>query len=309
MSVRTRDGYDRCNVIDEERAVIVKGKLDRRLHAFRPDLADAALKANVKARRFTTGRRCRVITPVLDLRSEPGEEEEFVTQALMGETLTVFDNDGEWSWVQLDADSYVGYARTSGLADVKAEVTHIVTAPRTFIYSAADLRSPPRLACSMGSRLVLGDSQVTRGTAYLLVEDGGAIIARHVVPISDRSADYVNVAAAFLRTPYLWGGRSAFGIDCSALVQLSMAMCGLNAPRDCDMQAVELGSLVDSGADFSALKRGDLVFWKRHVAIAENVDTLIHASDHTMQVVREPVRDAIARIEPLYGKPVRVRRP
>ncbi|MEX3011057.1 NlpC/P60 family protein [Hoeflea sp. TYP-13] len=285
------------------------GALDKKLNAYRPDLADAALKGQVEAKRYVTGRRRQVVTPVLDLRDGPNDKAGVDTQALLGETVTVFDEDSGWSWIQLEADNYVGYARSDGLGDVQAPATHIVTVPRTFIYSSSDLRSPVRLACSIGSRLALTGSQTTRGTEYLLLEDGTAVIARHVAPITHRFLDYVDVAAAFLQTPYLWGGRSGFGVDCSGLVQLCMELCGHNVPRDTYMQEAGLGEPIEPDAKYANLERGDLVFWKGHVAIVEEPQTALHASGHTMQVVREPLYQAIERIERLYGSPTSVRKP
>lgn len=135
------------------------------------------------------------------------------------------------------------------------------------------------------------------------------MIADHIAPLPYAAPDYVEIAALFLQTPYLWGGTSGFGLDCSGLVRLSMAMCGSVVPRDTDMQAAGLGTEIDPGSGFADLQRGDLVFWKGHVAIAEDCRTAIHASGHSMRVVREPMKDAIARIARLYGHPTCVRRP
>lgn len=283
--------------------------LDKRLNVYRPDLADISLKAKVQADRYVAGEKRVVTEPVLDLLDNPDPASSIGTQALMGETVTVFDERDGLSWIQLDDDRYVGYVRSEGLGAARPDATHIVTVPRTFLYKDPDLRSPVQAVFSMAGRLSPVDTQTTRGTEYRVLENGSAVIAAHIAPRPFAAPDYVAVAEKFLQTPYLWGGTSGFGLDCSGLVRLAMAMCGTIVPRDTDMQAASLGVEIDPGEEFDRLQRGDLVFWKGHVAIAEDDRMAIHASGHAMQVVREPVRDAINRIARLYGKPIGARRP
>jgi cell wall-associated NlpC family hydrolase len=279
--------------------------LDRRLNAFRPDLADIALKGQVEAERFVAPEPAMVSEPVVALRPKPDLSIGIDTELLMGEQVRVFERTGGWAWVQAVDDGYVGYLPEDALGPLVAP-THIVTAPRTFVYSGADLRFPTRTALSMGSRLTISGEAETRGTRYLLLADGGALVARHLRPLSDQPApDYVSVAALFLETPYLWGGKSGFGIDCSGLVQLAMLMAGHAAPRDSDMQALGLGAPIDR----NELRRGDLVFWKGHVAIMEDEKTMIHANGNTMSGARETLAAAIERIGWLYGEPTGFRRP
>lgn len=279
--------------------------LDRRLHAFRPDLADIALKGQVDAERFVLPEPAMVTAPVVALRPKPDLSAGIDTELLIGEDVRVFERSQGWAWVQAVDDGYVGYLPEDGLGPVVA-ATHIVTVPRTFVYSGADLRFPTRLALSMGSRLTISGEAETRGTRYLLLPDGGALVARHLRPLSDPPApDYVSVAGLFLETPYLWGGKSGFGIDCSGLVQLAMRLAGHDAPRDSDMQASGLGKPIER----QDLRRGDLVFWKGHVAIMEDETSMIHANGNTMTVARETLEAAIERIGWLYGAPTGYRRP
>ncbi|MGC4409912.1 peptidoglycan endopeptidase [Rhizobium rosettiformans] len=279
--------------------------LDRRLNAFRPDLADIALKGQVEAERFITPEPAMITQPVVALRPKPDLNVGIDNELLMGEEVHVFERNRGWAWVQAVDDGYVGYLPEEALGPVAA-TTHVVTVPRTFVYSGPDLRFPTRMALSMGSRLTIVGEAETRGTRYLLLSDGGALVARHLSPISDPPVpDYVTVAGLFLETPYLWGGKSGFGIDCSGLVQLAMRMAGQEAPRDSDMQASGLGVPVER----AELRRGDLVFWKGHVAIMENETTMIHANGNTMSVARETLEAAIERIGWLYGTPTGYRRP
>lgn len=279
---------------------------DRRLNAFRPDLAERALEGTVPAERYVTGTPARLAVPVADLRPRPDAGAGIDTQLLFGEGVHVLDRADGWAWVKSDFDGYVGYLQETALVAPGAPATHVVAVPRTFAYTGADLRTPTAFALSIGSRLtVVGESE-TRGTRYVTLEGGQSVIASHCLPVGGAAGDdYVALAGRFLETPYLWGGRSGFGLDCSALVQLSMMMTGRRAPRDSDMQAAGLGTPIER----EELRRGDLVFWKGHVAIMEDETTIIHANGHTMSVAREPLAAAIERTGYLYQQPTGYRRP
>ncbi|MEM5471011.1 NlpC/P60 family protein [Hoeflea sp. AS60] len=283
-------------------------KLDQRSYAYRADLADSRLKGQVEAERYTEGTPAEVIAPVADLRPRPDPDCGIDTQGLFGEALTVFDIAGGWAWVQLAADGYVGYVREEAIGQGHSQATHIVSVPRSFVYPGPDLRFPHLMTLSMGSRVRITGAAETRATPYALLEDGSAIIAAHLQPVGEPlDADAVAVAARFLHTPYLWGGRSGLGIDCSGLVQMALAMTGKASPRDSDQQAANLGTVIDPEQD--GLQRGDLVFWKGHVGFIEDDETLLHASGGTMYVTREPLQAAIDRIAKLYGLPTLYRRP
>ncbi len=283
--------------------------LDRRLNAYRPDLADERLNGQVEASRFTAGTLMQVSDSVVDLRAEPRPDSGPQTQIIFGDLVRVFEEQEGWCWVQAERDGYTGYVSAASLEKPARETTHMVIVPRTFVYSGNDLRFPYTKALSLGSRVRIAGYSEKRGTEYALLESGEALIAKHLAPLNEHAADYVAVAETLMHTPYLWGGTSGFGIDCSGLVQLSMWVTGRTVLRDSDMQENSLGEIIEPDASYSNLKRGDLVFWKGHVAICAAPDMLIHASGHTMTVTLEPLKEAIKRIAYLYDLPTRIRRP
>lgn len=278
--------------------------LDRRLHAFRPDLADETLRGKVDATRFVRPQMASIAVPVADLRPAPDFSRGIDTQLLFGEPVHVFDERDGFAWVQSLEDGYVGYLPQAQLMPTR-QPTHRISVPRTFVYPEAELRKVPLHALSMGSRITVTGEAETRGTRYVLLSTGGAVIARHCIEeTAVLSEDYVAIAETFLETPYLWGGRSGFGIDCSGLVQLAMMMAGKKILRDSDMQA-GFGTTIAR----EDLVRGDLVFWKGHVGIMEDEKTMLHANGHTMTVARENLDAAIERIGWLYQQPTGYRRP
>jgi len=304
---------------------------DPRLNAYRPNLADERLRDRVEARHYTAGIPARIAAPVADLYQAPPRRRRLQTDApatgdaaparagaesqlLYGAAVRVFSRGSGYAWVQAEADSYVGYVRISALlADDAAlllrQPSHYIAVPRSFLYSEADLRAKPIMALSMGSQIHVAGEETRRGTAYALLNDGTALIAAHLRPIGDYAADYVAVAESLLHTPYLWGGASAFGIDCSGLVQLSLAMAGQRVLRDSDMQAETIGALLQNAEQHDRLERGDLVFWRGHVAIMLDKERIIHANGRTMRVSIEPLAAAIERIARATGsRPIAYRR-
>jgi cell wall-associated NlpC family hydrolase len=282
---------------------------DKRLHAFRPDLADARLKGEVSADRFVAGMPARIVAPVADMLGAPRPDAGLNTQLLRGDDVTLFEETEGWAWVQAERDGYVGYVSGGSLGQRDGVPTHVVSAPRSFLYPGPDLKLPRLGELSLGSQVTVRDFAETRGTRYALLSTGEAMISGHLRPVGEVSDDYVEVAEQLLMTPYLWGGSTSLGIDCSGLVQLAMRMAGRDVLRDSDMQAAKLGEPIEPGEGFSGLRRGDLVFWKGHVAIMTDERTMIHANGHTMLVSREGLTEAIDRIGYLYGGPTGFRRP
>lgn len=281
-------------------------ELDRRLHAFRPDLADIRLQGHVEAARFVAGRPARISVPVADVKSAPDAAAGMDTQFLLGDDVDVFERRDGWAWVQGRRDRYVGYVAEPALGIPAPDLTHQVAVPRTLAYMEPDMKRPVTRHLSLGSRFAVTGETETRGLAYGRTEAGDWVVMAHLASLAAGPAttDYVSVAESLFCTPYLWGGTTAFGIDCSGLVQLSLRMAGTDSVRDTDMQAAGLGHSIGR----SGLRRGDLVFWKGHVAIMTDPETIVHANGHAMMVSLEGLDAAITRIGYLYGQPTGFRR-
>jgi cell wall-associated NlpC family hydrolase len=266
-----------------------------------------------KAIRFKEPEAGYISGAFADILAKPELSAGMNTQLLKGESVVVHGKAGEWLWVKASADGYVGWILSESVAFGALEATHRVLAPRTFLYSGCDLKYPRSGYLSMGSVLSVRGFKENRGTRYALLDTGEALIADHLEPVGQYAEDYVAVAEKLLATPYLWGGNTAFGVDCSGLVQLSLRMTGKMVLRDSDMQAATIGQPIDPGADFVYAARGDLIFWKGHIAIVtgnlNGEPWIIHANGKTMDVAVEPLMQAVQRIAFLYDKPLGVRRP
>jgi cell wall-associated NlpC family hydrolase len=266
---------------------------DPRLTPARPEVAAKYLEGKVKAERFVAGETFEIVEAVAPLREGPSAESMLATQALKGERVTIYDRNGEgWAWGQLNNDGYVGWLPDRTLAKPAAAPTHKVTALRTLAFPGPSIKLPPVDTLVMGTVLVVARED----GAFAETRDGRYLPRRHLGKLDSFEKDFVDVAERFVGTPYLWGGKSSLGIDCSGLVQVSLNAAGTGCPRDSDMQRDSLGRALDP-TESKRLQRGDLIFWQGHVAIVRNADSIVHANAHHMATVIENTGEAIARIK------------
>jgi hypothetical protein len=273
---------------------------DKRLTPARPDIAAAHLRGKVNALHFVDGRSERIVAGVADMRGEPSPGASLTTQALRGECVQVYEIEEGWAWCQLEADGYVGYVPAAALASSSVPPTHRVRELSTFLYPGPSMKLPVAAVLPLNSRLAI---TAIEGN-FARVEDEGFVWASHIEPLDHAEDDFVAVAQRFVGVPYLWGGKTAHGIDCSGLVQTALDAAGISVPRDTDMQEAAIGTRIASGDSLAgepggwnvSLQRGDLVFWRGHVGIMRDPHTLLHANGHHMLVASEPLATALARI-------------
>lgn len=268
-------------------------RIDRRFTPLWGDIAHASLRGRVDGMRFAEGRRYRIAAPLADLRAAPGGALD--RQLLTGAPFRVLLWQGEAAFGFHEEDGYCGWVAASALGRDLGQASHFLAIPASHLYPAPSLKTRPRAPLYMGARLmVLGHED---DFARL---DSGYVPARHLRALGDWLDSPVAVACQFLGSPYLWGGNSHAGIDCSGLVQLAFHACGLPCPADSDLQRAMPGSEVT----LDAARPGDLAFWPGHVGLIGENDRIIHANAHHMAVVEEPLIEAVARIRDIgSGEP------
>ncbi|WP_371832188.1 C40 family peptidase [Paracoccus benzoatiresistens] len=269
--------------------------MDRRLTPATDRVALESLCGVIERPAYTPGHAARLVVPLADLMTAPDGRRD--RQVNFGADVTVIETRGPWCFVQADLDGYCGWLPEAALGTDLPPITHRVTAPATHVYSAPDMKQPEQASLSLGARLSVTGIE----GRFARLATGGFVPVQH---IGDQPApDPVPVAESLAGTPYLWGGNSRAGIDCSGLVQAALTACGIPCPGDSDLQRDAFPAAED-------IRRGDLLFWPGHVALAMSPDLMIHATAWVMAVIAEPIPEALARIEAQGGGPfLGIRRP
>ena len=275
--------------------------LDGRVTPLRDGIAGRALEGLVRAEVYLDPTAMTCAVPATGLHRAPDAASEQLDQLLFGETFEVIEEEGAWLWGQARRDGYVGFVAAASLvAQAPDPPTHQVSALRTYAFAEPSIKSRARGPYSLNA-LVAVEAEEGR---LAKVAGAGWMTATHLAPIGVFETDLAAVAKRFVGAPYLWGGRESLGLDCSGLVQAALFACGIACPRDADQQA-DLGQEI--GRD--AFGRGDLVFWKGHVAIGLDAARIVHANGFHMAVAIEPLATALARIEAAgAGPPTTFRR-
>ncbi|MDE9449509.1 C40 family peptidase [Aliiroseovarius sp. Z3] len=271
--------------------------MDPRLTPANSRIAHESLRGQIDAPAYTQGKWRRVAAGVVDILKAPNGPRN--RQTLWGERVLELENHDGFAFVQAEKDGYVGYIASACLMD-DAQATHWVSSLGTHLYPAPDMKQHEVDTLSFGARLTI----VGAVNRFLETDTGQFVPTSHLSPVGARCEDTVANAELFLGTPYLWGGNSRAGIDCSGLVQAALLAVGHDCPGDSDMQE-GLGSAI---ADDTPLERGDLLFWKGHVALVVDQARMIHANAFHMAVAYEEIDAGIARIETQGDGPVTARR-
>ena len=261
---------------------------DPRLTAARGDLAAASLKGIVEAQRYAEGRVVSVGVGVAALRARPNRASRLETQVLFGEAFTIYDAKDGWAWGQAALDGYVGYVEEHVFCSPVPEATHRVVARGSHTYVDPDVKAAAQMALPMGAKLAVR----AVGSKFVELHSGWFVPLVQIEPVTAQVDDFVAVAEHVIGAPYLWGGRTGEGLDCSGLVQCALERAGVAALRDSDMQERTLGVEIEMA---KGLRRGDLVFWSDHVGIMCDERLFVHANSHHMAVAKEPLQNVIER--------------
>lgn len=260
---------------------------DRRLTLVRGGVADRRLEGLVAAERFVDVTPMQVSAPIASLRKAPEPDAEQEDQLVFGELFDMLFEVGDFAFGQARRDRYVGYVLMEALSAPVLTPDQHIAVPRTYAFAEPDIKSAIVGLYSLNALVTVEarEGRFVRGAR------SGWFVEHHLAPVGRFETDYVAVAERFLHAPYQWGGRESLGLDCSALVQQALCACGRACPRDTDMQRDFFPEIAEADR-----RRGDLVFWKGHVAILLDPDTILHANAHHMATAIEPLAEAIARI-------------
>ncbi len=241
----------------------------------------------------------RIGTQTANIHASAALESETTSQALFGERVKVIQADQHWSYIELLTDGYTGHMQNQFLQHNSTESTHRVIARSTLLFSQPDIKSRVHHHLSFASELSL---QHLEDSKFAQTHDGYFIWKAHTSALESTLPGHLidTAQSMFLGAPYLWGGRSPTGIDCSGVVQLSAMVHGWSLPRDTKDQLAYFYS--GEGAtkiEYADKRLNDLIYWPGHVAIVLNPTTVVHATAHSLECCRE----SLAAVEARAGMP------
>lgn len=272
-------------------------KPDPRLSAYRADLADIRLKGEVEARRYVEGIEARVMAERVTLKRSPRPDAPQDSELLYGENVLIFEKKDGWAWIQNETDGYVGYCPEKALAPRAPDApTHRITVPRSFAFPEPDIKVPPVRSLFMSVDVTVTETDIDPKKRFVRLSDGSFALSGHMTALDVLSGSPLDQVEKFMNVPYLWGGKTAGGLDCSGIIQVALLATGCPCPRDTDMQEKALGRDIGFAGDFGILEAGDLVFWKGHVGMVDRTGNIVHANATDMAVTRGPAEKICAHI-------------
>lgn len=262
-------------------------KLDPRIHIARGDIVEIALASIVAAGRYTAPMSMVGAAPRTPLRTEPDAMAAAASELLHGEFFDVYDMQNDWAFGRTLHDQYTGWLPLAALADPPEEPApeHIITARSAPVFARPDIKAPILHYLPLGGRI-----HAVPSAKFVALATGGHVHKQHIAP--QKSSTPLGIARMFAGAPYVWGGRTPEGVDCSGLIQSALAACQIACPRDSDQQRESLGTKIDP----SVAGKGDIAFFPGHVGMLTAPDMLLHANAHWMRVIEEPLAHVLARL-------------
>ena len=245
-----------------------------------------------------TNLEIKIISPTSPLKVENNQLSSLHTECLFGENISVLEKMDEWSYCKCDLDGYVGWVQNKDIGFLP-ETTHIVSQVCSLVFEKPDIKSRLIFNIYLNSKVTVLTNKNNWAEIALDQNKTGFMPANHLNSIKNITMDWINTAKNFKNTPYLWGGKTYLGIDCSGLVQISLMTSGIFIPRD------SFDQLLFNSKEFKAAKyisKGCLVFWKGHVAIATSSETILHSNSFKMSVIEESITDVLNRLSKEEGK-------